>query len=223
MLNSPLSLSSVDLLVRWAAPGPGERILDLGCGQGDILHRFVEQSDGATGLGVDRDPALLEVAPTHPRLRWAAMDLSAELPEGQWDVVLCIGALDALGDGELAWQRLAGLVRPGGRVVVGRLVWAQPPGEAYLEASGLAAHVDRYAGWADTAAQGEAAGLRYLALYRSTAAEWDRFEGDSMIRRVRGATDPEHLAGLRAWRWARLQGGMQAMGFGCFVFDRVTA
>jgi SAM-dependent methyltransferase len=218
-LNSPLSATSVDLLIQWTAPKPGERILDLGCGQGAILQRFVEQT-GAEGLGVDRDPALLARAIRHPRLRWQEADLRSALPEGSWDVVLCVGSLDALGDGEEAWARLAGLVRPGGRAVVGRLVWEQPPSADYLEASGLAADAWRYTDRAGTAAQGERAGLRYLTLYRSTTAEWDRFEGDSMIRRVREASDPERQEALARWRWARLRGGLQSMGFACFIFDR---
>lgn len=47
-------------------PGPEARILDIGCGGGDVLRRMVSlaRADGftVTGLGIDPDPRVLEVA-----------------------------------------------------------------------------------------------------------------------------------------------------------------
>jgi SAM-dependent methyltransferase len=42
------------------APGPGTRLLDIGCGTGTLLELAAER--GATGLGVDISPAMIEAA-----------------------------------------------------------------------------------------------------------------------------------------------------------------
>jgi trans-aconitate methyltransferase len=47
-------------LLDWLMPQEGETILDLGCGTGDLTARIVES--GATVIGLDSDPAMVEAA-----------------------------------------------------------------------------------------------------------------------------------------------------------------
>lgn len=42
-----------DCIARWI--GPGERVLDLGCGDGDLL-RFLQDEKGVKGYGIELDP-----------------------------------------------------------------------------------------------------------------------------------------------------------------------
>jgi len=44
----------------WLAPKPGERILDLGCGDGALTERLV--AAGASVLGIDHSPSMLDAA-----------------------------------------------------------------------------------------------------------------------------------------------------------------
>ena len=44
----------------WLAPQPGERILDLGCGDGQLTAKLV--AAGATVVGVDASSAMVEGA-----------------------------------------------------------------------------------------------------------------------------------------------------------------
>jgi ubiquinone/menaquinone biosynthesis C-methylase UbiE len=46
--------------IRLAAPGPGDRVLDVGCGTGTHLARYAGR--GCAVAGVDRDPRMLERA-----------------------------------------------------------------------------------------------------------------------------------------------------------------
>src|ERR1044072_1538810 len=48
-----------------ALVGPEPRILDLACGTGSISDRALRRFPGATGTGVDLDPALLAIARGH--------------------------------------------------------------------------------------------------------------------------------------------------------------
>jgi len=47
-------------LLDWLKPQPGETILDLGCGTGDLTARILEA--GATVIGLDADPAMIDAA-----------------------------------------------------------------------------------------------------------------------------------------------------------------
>ena len=49
-----------DAVVAAVAPGPGDQVLDIGCGTGAVLARVVAR--GATGLGVDIAPAMVTAA-----------------------------------------------------------------------------------------------------------------------------------------------------------------
>ena len=57
-------LDAVEALV-----GPEPRILDLACGTGSISDRALRRFPGATGTGVDLDPALLVIALLHAVVR----------------------------------------------------------------------------------------------------------------------------------------------------------
>lgn len=47
-------------LLDWLKAQPGERILDLGCGTGELAERIA--GTGATVIGIDSDPAMIEAA-----------------------------------------------------------------------------------------------------------------------------------------------------------------
>ena len=49
-------------LLNWLRAQPGERILDLGCGTGELAERIA--ATGATVIGIDSDPAMIEAART---------------------------------------------------------------------------------------------------------------------------------------------------------------
>ena len=83
----------------WAAPGPGERWLDLGCGGGRLARGLWEHSGGAAAEVVGVDCAAANAAafarlretldpPPGDRLRFACHDFSAGLdlfPDGAFD------------------------------------------------------------------------------------------------------------------------------------------
>jgi SAM-dependent methyltransferase len=106
-------------VVALAAPGVGERVLDLACGTGNAA--LLAASRGATVTGVDGAPRLIDVA----RERALQAGLPAEflvgdlhqppLPDGAFDVVLSVFGLIFADDPALAFGEMLRLMAPGGR------------------------------------------------------------------------------------------------------------
>ncbi len=107
--------SVVDLL----DPGPGERILDLGCGTGHLTAEIA----GAVGpdgeaVGVDSSPEMVARArEEYPDLRFERADAAAFDPEDLFDAVFSNAALHWMDDQGAVADRVADALRPGGRFV----------------------------------------------------------------------------------------------------------
>ena len=104
-------------LLEWLSPQPGEAILDLGCGTGDLSVRIAQA--GAEVWGVDADPVMLAQARAKfPGLRFLQADAMALPDLGRtFDAVFSNAVLHWIPDlGRLA-EGLARVLRPGGRFV----------------------------------------------------------------------------------------------------------
>ncbi|UZJ32064.1 methyltransferase domain-containing protein [Streptomyces endophytica] len=110
----------------WLPAGPAE-VLDLGCGTGSLALLAAEQ--GHRVLGVDRSPRMIERARAKLAGRDAAFLVgdAAEPPVGErrFDVVLVRHLLWALPDPAAALRRWAGLLVPGGRLVLVEGRWGE--------------------------------------------------------------------------------------------------
>ncbi len=95
-------------------PKPGERILDLGCGDGVLTEKLVEA--GAVVVGVDASDTMIEAA--------KARGLDAHVVDGQaldfdaeFDAIFSNAALHWMLDGEAVARGLFRALKPGGRFV----------------------------------------------------------------------------------------------------------
>lgn len=102
-------------VVEWLAPQPGEHILDLGCGDGQLTARLA--AIGAILTGVDASPAMVEAA----RARGIAADHApAEqlpYPGGAFDAVFSNAALHWVRGQHAMLAQVHRVLRPGGRFV----------------------------------------------------------------------------------------------------------
>jgi SAM-dependent methyltransferase len=77
---------------------PGERVLDLGSGKGELAHDLVVRA-GASVVGIDNDPSHLAFARSRfqdGRLEFREGDLLDGIPEGHFDVVVMSNVLEHL-------------------------------------------------------------------------------------------------------------------------------
>lgn len=115
-------------LLRRAGVGPGMRVLDAGCGDGDVSFlaaSLVGQHGWVTG--VDRNPEALELAQGRAAIgrlanvRFRQLDLERDELPGTYDVVVARLLLLHVDDPQSALSRLARRVRAGGLLVVQEL------------------------------------------------------------------------------------------------------
>jgi ubiquinone/menaquinone biosynthesis C-methylase UbiE len=84
------------VLLEYAAPQPGERVLDVACGTGSVA-RHVAPIVGTQGkvVALDVNPDVLSVArvlpsPSGATIEWLEGNaISLGLPDGAFDLVLC--------------------------------------------------------------------------------------------------------------------------------------
>ena len=110
--------------------GPGDRVLDVGCGPGFYVAELVEQV-GPTGsvTGVDASPQTLELARRRTEGRDnVALQLAdataLPVPDGAFDAALSVQVLEYVTDVDAALAELHRAVAPGGRVVIWDVDWS---------------------------------------------------------------------------------------------------
>src|SRR5688572_29408085 len=102
----------IDLL----APRPGERVLDLGCGTGQLTAQIAE--GGATVLGVDRSPEMIAQARRNfPHLPFQVGDATTFSTDEPFDAVFSNATLHWVKPPAAAAARVFAALRPGGRFV----------------------------------------------------------------------------------------------------------
>jgi tRNA (cmo5U34)-methyltransferase len=111
------------------------RILELGIGTGETARRVLERHAGAHLTGIDVSPEMLEEARRHvPDADLRVGRLEDPLPEGPFDLVvstLAVHHLDAAGKADL-FRRVAAVLVPGGRFVLGDVVVPERPEDAVI-------------------------------------------------------------------------------------------
>lgn len=116
------------MLVAYAAPRPGESVLDIACGTGQVARRvapLVGEQGSVTALDVN--PGMLAVARTLPPPAGAVIDwregdaVDPQLPDSVYDLVLCQHGLQFFRDRAAAVRHMKRVLRPGGRLALA--VW----------------------------------------------------------------------------------------------------
>ena len=132
-------LLTVGLDQRWRrialdaiAVGPGDLVLDLACGTGDLAEQASDR--GATVVGVDFSREMLRGAMRRGiASAWVQGDAEGlPVPDGSVDVATCGFALRNFASLETAMAELARVLRPGGRLA---LIEVDRPDQAWIGAA----------------------------------------------------------------------------------------
>jgi trans-aconitate methyltransferase len=104
-------------LIEILDPKPGERILDVGCGTGQLTNEIADR--GADVLGVDASPEMIgQARQNYPRLRFSLQDAAAMTFNSQFDAVFSNAALHWMLNAAAVADSMARALRTGGRLVL---------------------------------------------------------------------------------------------------------
>lgn len=129
-----------------ALPSPCDRVLDVGCGEGVLARRLAEVAGRVTAI--DRHRPSIERARAHPgagAIDYVVGDVLTEpLAPASFDAVVAVASLHHLGT-RTGLDRLAGLVKPGGTLVVVGLARSSTLADYAHDAVGAVLH--RWYAW----------------------------------------------------------------------------
>jgi SAM-dependent methyltransferase len=226
---SPIGPARVARAIELMGLAPGAEVVDIGAGKCEWLARILLSVPASKGIGVE--PAAMFADEAERRhaayVRGGRLDVkrlsAAAYVEGlggrKVDAALCIGSTHAFGDHVKTLEALAGLVRPGGVMVVAEGYWKQRPSEGYLKAlGGDESDLTTHAGNIERAIE---RGLTPRWACTVTEDEWDEYEWaysrgiDSFVRE--DADAGAMIERSRSWRETYVKWGRETLGFGVYV------
>jgi SAM-dependent methyltransferase len=232
-IAAPVLGVNVNRLLRRADRQPAARILDLGCGEAAwALQALAHYPDGHAD-GVDTSRYALDRA-AHAaaergladRLTLHERDARTYVPDGDYDLVMCVGSTHAFGGFDGTLRQAGRHARADGVLLVGEGFWQVPPSPAALAA--LDASENDYTDLAGLVATAEDAGWTPVYAHVSDAAEWDNYEWSWVGSLTEWALDnPGHPDAAEARAVARehrdgwLRGYRGVLGFATLVLRRV--
>jgi SAM-dependent methyltransferase len=231
-IAAPIFGVNVNRLLRRADRQPGARVLDLGCGEAAwALQALAHYPDGhADGVDIsryalDRAAAAAAERGLADRLTLHERDGSTYVPDGDYDLVLCVGSTHVFGGFAETLAAGGRHVNPAGVLLVGECFWEVPPTPECLTALDVAA--DEYTDLAGLVNAAERAGWTPVYVHVSDTAEWDNYEWSWVGSLTEWALDnPGHpdaaeaLAVARQHRDQWLGGYRNVLGFATLVLRR---
>jgi ubiquinone/menaquinone biosynthesis C-methylase UbiE len=164
------------LVVDAAAVGPGDRVVDVGCGPGRFLREAAER--GAEAVGVDPSRRMRRMAtrftPARLRPKVTVLDGSAErlpLEDHSATVAWAVASVHHWDDADAGLAELHRVLAPGGRLLLAERLarprgWFSHHALTWEGAERLAARAAA-AGFAEAAAERRSLGRHRLALVRA--------------------------------------------------------
>ena len=232
----PVDEDRLDGLIARLALDQGARVLDLGCGKGELLIRLAE-SFGIRGVGIDERAELVALARDEAESRTETSELELvqgsplafQIDEDEEPFDLAIAVETELGEPAVVLGRLAQLVRPEGQILLGvrflrrqpdeRLVTESPPGALDL------------AQLAELERLGSRFGLRFLEAVRTSRGamdDWEKLQRKNVERFA--AERPDDPDADVLLEWTRVERHLHrdldrrdAVGFAILRFQLIDA
>ncbi|NTV11423.1 MAG: methyltransferase domain-containing protein [Zoogloea sp.] len=186
---------ALDLLGRIRLASPG-RIVDLGCGAGNVTRLLKERWPDAGIVGVDSSPEMLaRAAQLLPEAEWVESDIRAWSADGRVDLIFSNAALHWIDDQEVLLRRLVDALPEGGVLAV------QMPGNFDAPSHRLIRELAASAPWSARLGSARMGAVRTMAEYYGLLAPrvsevqlwettyWQALSGDRpVLEWLRGTT-----------------------------------
>jgi trans-aconitate 2-methyltransferase len=105
-------------LLRMVTVKPGLKVIDLGCGTGELTQKLFDHLPDSEVVGVDSSAEMLAKAEKLARPGLSFEQRSIEDVVGEWDLVFSHAAIQWVDNHHSLIPRLLALVRPGGQLAV---------------------------------------------------------------------------------------------------------
>jgi SAM-dependent methyltransferase len=214
---------------------PGMTHLDLCCGKGEMLSRWVQEYH-SIGVGVDISPVFIAAA--RERAKELGVERQVSFVEGdaapfvqydsRYDIVSCIGAT-WIGNGLVGTLELMKkALKPGGTLVVGECYWISEAPAAVQSA--IQSRPDEFASLAVTLDRIESTGCELIEMVLANHDSWDRYvaaQWATVHQWVKDHPDHPDAPGLTAWNKENQRSYLEYqrayLGWGVFVIKVATA
>lgn len=208
--NNPIAPDRLLALVHATGLTKDQRVLDVGCGSGELLKMLAPTGNSGWGIDIDAD-ALEQAKQACPNFTFIEGDVASCALPAEMNLAVCLGSTHAFGSGPEALRNtgkaLMECVLPGGHVLVGEGYQKQTLPKEYADFLGQPLGIERT--HAENVTTLEENGLTCIAAITATEAEWDTFEW-AFFRQT----------GKREWRDMWLKWGRQTMGFGVYLLEK---
>jgi trans-aconitate 2-methyltransferase len=137
-------------LLALVVPRPGMRVVDLGCGTGELTRLVHERLGARETLGLDSSANMLARAATHAGggLHFAERDAATFDDRATWDVVFSNALIQWLPDHPGLLARLVGALVPGGQLAVQLPAnFSHPSHTVAVEVAGESPFREALCGW----------------------------------------------------------------------------
>ncbi|MBM3705378.1 MAG: class I SAM-dependent methyltransferase [Actinobacteria bacterium] len=210
---------------------PNYRVLDIGCGKGEVLIKLVELFN-ISGIGVDISPYFIKDCKDRKNYRipnsdikFLEMDGAEYRPEKNelFDLAICMGA-SFVYDGFLGTiDALKKMTKPGGFIIIGEPYWLKEPEDKYLKMSEI--KKKDYNSHFKNIEVGEKAGLLCVYTLVSNHDDWDHYETlqwwstyDHINAFPDDPDNPELLDNINKAKMSYLLYGRDTIGWAIYVF-----
>jgi trans-aconitate 2-methyltransferase len=107
-------------LLELVQPCPGGRVVDLGCGTGELTRALHERTRAGRTIGLDSSPQMLKQSASHAGdgLTFELGDIAEWAPPEPVDLIFSNAALHWIDDHDALFTRLTDALSPGGQLAV---------------------------------------------------------------------------------------------------------